>query len=130
MLLFAFEIFAMANIGKLMPLMEESIGKTTAEIDEYSPELLSFIFTPIKIIAALLFSLVIGILILVYGPFKKNLKWASIAIFTPLLFWLASATLIYKSQASAPWQIWLILLVFVIVALVLTLKEKESASLL
>lgn len=49
----------MASSGNLMPLMEESIGKTTSEINDYSPELLKFIFTPIKVISALLLSLTV-----------------------------------------------------------------------
>ncbi len=128
MLVFAFEIFTMANSGNLMPLMEDSIGKTTLEIKEYSPELLQFIFTPIKVISALLFSFTIGILVLLYGPFKKNMKWATYSIFTPLMIWLILAILIYSSQPSAPWQIWLILFVLAFIALILTLTEKNKST--
>ena len=128
MIVFAFVIFSMAGSGNLMPLMEESIGKTTTELRDYSPELLQFIFTPIKVISALLFSLSTGILILVYGPFRSNKKWATLSIFTPLMLWLILAIWIYSMQSSAPWQIWLVLLVLVAIAFVLTLTEKDKAT--
>lgn len=108
MLLYAFEVFTMAQSEKLMPLRDENIGKSTSEIKEFSPAMLKFIFTPIKIVVALLLSLSVGILILLYGPFKKNHKWASISIFTPLIIWMISAILIYKQGAAAPWQIWMV----------------------
>lgn len=126
MLLFAFEVFSTATGGKLMPLMEESIGKSTSEINAFSPVLLSFIFTLLKVIPALLFSLIMGVLILLYGPFKTDKKWASIAIFTPLIFWLISAIFIYRALEAAPWQLWLILLILVILALTLSLTDKKK----
>lgn len=126
MLLFAFEVFMMANSGRLMPLMEENIGKTTAEISNYSPELMSLMFTPIKATSALIFSLSIGILIMLYGPFRKNMKWASTSIFTILLVWLSAALLIYSSQPNAPWQVWLVLLLLVIIAFLLDLADKRK----
>ncbi len=128
MLLFAFEVFNMVNSGKLMPLMEENIGKTTAEINDYSPELLQLVFTPIKVVSALIFSFTLALLFLIYGPFKRGLKWSTISIFTPLIVWLILAILIYSSQSSAPWQIWLILLILVLIALALTLTEKKKSS--
>ncbi len=127
MLVFAFEVFTMANSGKLMPLMEENIGKTTSEINNYSSKLLQFIFTPIKVVSALIFSLTIGLLLLLYGPFKKNQKWATIAIFIPVITWLILAVWIYSSQSSAPWQIWFILLILVLIALAITLTDKKKS---
>ena len=127
MLLFAFEVFFTAAGGELMPLMEDSIGKSTSDVEQFSPALLSFIFTLLKVIPALLLSLTIGIVILIYGPFRRGRKWASIGIFTPLIIWLLSATFIYREQAAAPWQLWLVLLVFVVLALVLTLTDKRKA---
>ncbi len=126
MLLFAGEVFVMANSGKLMPLMEQNIGKTTSEIREYSPELLQFLFTPIKAVSALLFSLTIGVLLVLYGPFRKNVKWATISIFIPLIVWLILAIWIYSSQSSAPWQIWLVLLVLVLIALAVNFTDKKK----
>ena len=126
MLLFAAEIFIMANSGKLMPLMEENIGKSTSEIRQYSPELVQFLFTPIKAVSALLLSLSVVVLLVLYGPFRKNAKWANCSVFTPLIVWLISAIWIYSSQSSAPWQIWLVLLVLVLVALALTLTERSA----
>ena len=128
MLLFAGEVFMMANSGKLMPLMEENIGKTTSEINQYSPELLKFLFTPIKVVSALLLSLTTGILLMLYGPFRKNKEWATISIFTPLIVWLILAIWIYNSQTSAPWQIWLILLILVLIALTLILTERKKSK--
>lgn|SRR5690606_5391402 len=98
MLLFAGEIFPMASSGNLMPVMEQNIGKTSAELREYSPALLSVFFTSIKAVSALLFSLSVGILLLIFGPFKKRKKWASIAIFTILFVWLIPAIFIYYVQ--------------------------------
>ena len=126
MLLFAFEVFFTAANGKLMPLMEESTGKTTSEIKDFSPGLLSFIFTLMKVIPSLLFSLSIGTLILLYGPFRRKKKWATTAVFIPLTVWLISAILIYKSQVAAPWQIWLVLLILVVLALLLTVTDKKK----
>ncbi len=126
MLLFAGEVFVMANSGKLMPLMEQNIGKTTSEIREYSPELLQFLFTPIKAVSALLFSLTIGVLLVLYGPFRKNAKWATISTFIPLIVWLILAIWLYSSQSSAPWQIWLVLLVLVLIALAVNLTDKKN----
>lgn len=126
MLVFAAEVFIMANAGKLMPLMEQNIGKTTSEIHEYSPELVQFLFTPMKAVSALLLSLTVGILLVLYGPFRKNAKWARISVFTPLILWLVLAIWIYSNQASAPWQIWLVLLVLVLIALALSLTEKRA----
>lgn len=128
MLLFAVEVFFTAASGELMPLMEESTGRTTSEIKEFSPGLLSFIFTLMKIIPSLLGSLSIGILILLYGPFKRGKKWATSAIFIPLIFWLLSAILIYSQQTAAPWEIWLALLVLVALALLLTGTDKKKNS--
>ena len=128
MLVFAVEVFFTAASGKLMPLMEESTGRTASEIKEFSPGLLAFIFTLMKIIPSLLSSLSIGILILLYGPFKNGKKWATIAIFVPLIFWLLSAILIYTQQAAAPWQIWLVLLILVTIALLLTVTDKKKSS--
>lgn len=126
MLLFAFEVFFTAASGELMPLMEESTGRATSEIKSFSPALLNFILSLMKIIPALLCSLSTGILILLYGPFKRRKLWASFAVFIPLIFWLISAILIYKELAAAPWQIWLILLVLVLLALLLTVTDKKK----
>lgn len=123
MILFAFEVFSTAAGGKLLPLMENSTGRSTSEINNFSPGLLSFILTLLKVIPALLVSLNIGILILLYGPFKRHKKWAGLAIFTPLIFWLLSAIFIYKAQPEAPWQLWLVLLILVVLALILTATD-------
>lgn len=125
-LLFAFEIFMVANNGQLLPMMEESIGKTTAEVDQYSPELLQFIFTPIKVTAALLFSLNVGILLLLYFPFRKNREWAAIPLFSLLFLWLLPAIYFYSQQPGAPWQIWAGLLFLVLLALGLYLSRKKT----
>lgn len=126
MLLFAFEVFYTAAGGGFMPLMEDSIGKTSSEIKEFSPALLSFIFTLMKVIPALMVSLSTAILILLYGPYKSSKRWASFAIFFPLILWLISAIFIYKKQATAPWQIWLVLLLLVFLALLLTWTDKKQ----
>ena len=126
MLLFAFEVLYMAASGQLMPLMEESTGKTTSDINDFSPGLLSFVFTLMKVIPSLLVSLSLGVLILLYGPFKRKRKWATAAIFIPLSLWLICAILIYRAQAAAPWQLWLILLILVLFALLLTLTDKKK----
>ena len=88
MLLFAAEIFSMAGSGNLMPVMEQNIGKTTAEIKEFSPTLLSVFFTSIKAVSALLLSLSVGILLLIYGPYRKKRKGASKVIYALLIVWL------------------------------------------
>ncbi len=116
MLLFAGEIFTMASSGNLMPVMEENIGKTSADLREYSPALLSVFFTSIKAVSALLLSLSVGILILVYGLFRKGGKWASIAIFALLLFWLIPAIFIYYVQPNSPWLLWVFLLGLVLIS--------------
>jgi hypothetical protein len=126
MLLFAFQVFSTALGGEMMPLMEASVGKTTSEINSFSPALLGFIFTLMKVIPAVLLSLNVGILILLYGPFKRNKKWALFAVYFPLILWLISAIFIYKAQASAPWQLWLILLILVLLALILTITESRK----
>ena len=128
MLLFAVEIFIMASSGKLFPVMEEAIGKTTEELQEYSPGLLSLLFTPIKALAALLMSFTIGILIMIYGPFRKNRKWASVCIFTMLFGWLISAFMIYYAQPNAPFMLWIFLLVLVVIALILVLTNKTGTA--
>lgn len=127
-MLFAFEVFSTAAGEKLMPLMEESTGRTTSEIKDFSPGLLSLIFTLLKVVPALLVSLSIGILILLYGPFKSHKKWAGIAIFSPLIFWFIAAIFIYKEQPAAPWWLWLVLLLLVILALLLTVTDKKKIS--
>lgn len=126
MLLFAAEVFLMAYSQQLMPLMEESIGKTSVEIMDYSPELMSFMFTPIKAMSALLFTLSVGILIMLYGPFRKGQKWASFTIFPMLILWLTSAIVIYLGQPGAPWPVWLILLILVFIALILDYTNQKS----
>jgi hypothetical protein len=128
MLLFAFQVFATALNGEIMPLMEASVGKTTSEINSFSPALLGFIFTLMKVIPAVLLSLNVGILILLYGPFKRNKKWALFAVYVPLFVWLISAIFIYKAQASAPWQLWLILLILVLLALILTITDRTKMT--
>ena len=125
MLLFAFEVFYTATGGELMPLMEENVGHNSSEINESSPGLLSLLLTLLKVIPALLISFSVGLLILIYGPFIRNKKCAIAAIFAPLTVWLISATLIYREQAAAPWQLWLILLILVVLVLLLTLTEKK-----
>lgn len=127
MLLFSFEVFRNASSQELMPLMEESIGKTASEINDFSPALLTFIFTLMKVIPSLLFSFNIGILILLFGPFRRSKKWASAAIFIPLIVWLTSAILIYRELAAAPWQLWLVLLILVALALILTLTDNRRS---
>lgn len=128
MLLFPVEIFMMASSGKLLPVMEESIGKTSEELQEYSPGLLPLLFTPIKALAALLMSFTIGLLIMIYGPFRKNRKWASVCIFTMLFGWLISAFMIYYAQPNAPYMLWIFLLVLVVVAFILVLIDKVRTT--
>lgn len=81
MMLFAAEIFIMAGSNELFPVMEENIGKTSEEVREFSPNLIAVLFTPVKALAALLFSLSVGILILVYAPYRRGEKWAPSAFF-------------------------------------------------
>ncbi len=125
-LLFAFEIFLMANSGNLMPVMEQNIGKTSAQINEYSPSLLSVFFTSIKAVSALMLSLSLGILILVYGPFRKSRKWASIVIYAMLFVWLIPAFFIYYVQPNSPWLLWLVLLGLVLISLILEIIENKK----
>ena len=126
MLLFAGEIFTMALSGNLMPVMEQNIGKTSAELRAYSPALLSVFFTSVKAVSALLFSLSVGILMLIYGPFRRKRKWASIVIFSLLFVWLIPAVFIYYSQPNAPWMLWVALLVLVVISLVLETMENKK----
>ncbi|WP_029038031.1 hypothetical protein [Salinimicrobium xinjiangense] len=126
MLLFAGEIFWMASSGNLMPVMEQNIGKTSTELRAYSPGLLSVFFTSIKAVSALLLSISVGILILIYGPFRKQRKWASIVIYALLFVWLIPAILIYSSQPNAPWMLWVALLVLVVISLVLEILESKK----
>ncbi len=126
MLLFAGEIFTMASSGNLMPVMEQNIGKTSAELREYSPALLSVFFTSMKAVSALLFSLSLGILILIYGPFRNRKKWASITIFTMLSAWLIPAIFIYYVQPNAPWLLWVVLLVMVGISIILEILENKK----
>lgn len=128
MLLFAGEIFTMAVSGNLMPVMEQNIGKTSAELRAYSPTLLSVFFTSMKAVSALLLSLSVGVLILIYGSFRKNRKWASIVIYALLFVWLVPAILIYSSQPNAPWMLWISLLVLVLISLILELLEKKTVN--
>lgn len=125
MMLFAAEIFMMANGGELFPAMEENIGKTSEELREFSPNLIAVLFTPVKALAALLLSLCVGILILVYAPFRRGEKWATLCIFSMLFLWLVPAFFIYYAQPNAPWLLWLILLLLVCIALGLELMEKK-----
>ncbi len=125
LLLFAFEIFLMATSGNLMPVMEQNIGKSSAQIHEYSPALLSVLFTSIKAVSALLLSLSVGILILVYGPFRKSRKWASIVIFAMLFVWLIPAFFIYYVQPDSPWMLWLVILGLVLISLILEIFENK-----
>lgn len=126
LLLFAGEIFSMASSGNLMPVMEQNIGKTSAELREYSPALLSVFFTSIKAVSALLLSLCVGSLILIYGPFRKNRKWASIVLFPMLFVWLIPAILIYYVQPNAPWLLWVVLLGLVLISLILEILDKKK----
>lgn len=57
---------------------------------------------PVEVVSALLFTLAIGLLILIYGPLKQNLKWSTISVFTPLIIWLVLAIIIYSIETSAP----------------------------
>lgn len=126
MLLFAGEIFSMASSGNLMPVMEQNIGKTSAELRAYSPALLSVFFTSVKAVSALLLSLSVGTLVLIYIPFRKNRKWASTVIFTLLFVWLIPAIFIYSSQPNAPWMLWVSLLVLAVIALLLEVLENKK----
>lgn len=128
MLLLSFAVFMQANSGVLRPDIEELIGKTTEQVNDFSPGFLQLVFFTFKIMAALIFSLSIGLFILLYGPFKRNLKWSTVSIFTPLIIWLISATIIYSRQPSAPWQMWFALLILVIVAFILTLTDKNKST--
>lgn len=125
MTLFAAEIFVMANTGDLIPVMEENIGKTSNEVQEFSPGLIPMFFTPVKALAALLFSFSVGILILVYGPYRKGIRWATISIFSMLFLWLIPAMVIYYLQPNAPWPLWASLLLLVVIALLLQLTDKK-----
>lgn len=125
-LLFAVEIFMMANSGELFPVMEENIGKTSEELREFSPNLIAVLFTPVKALAALLLSLSAGILILVYGPFKKGKKWASLCIYSMLFLWLIPAAMIYYAQPNAPWLLWVVLLLLALVSLILELIDRKA----
>lgn len=126
MLLFAGEIFIMASSGNLMPVMEQNIGKTSAELREYSPALLSVFFTSIKAVSALLFSLSLGILVLIYGPFRKSRKWASLVLYAMLFVWLIPAIFIYYVQPNAPWLLWVVLLKLVLISLILELLDNKK----
>lgn len=126
MMLFAAEIFIMAGSNELFPVMEENIGKTSEEVRDFSPNLIAVLFTPVKALAALLFSLSVGILILVYAPYRRGEKWATICIFSMLFLWLVPAFLIYSAQPNAPWPLWLLLLLLACIAFGLELLAKKD----
>ncbi len=128
MIVFAFEVFLLPSSGNLIPGTEQNIGVPSVEIGESGAPLLSvFYFTSIIAVLTLLLSLSIGIVILVYGPFRKRKKWASLAIFTMLIVWLISAFLIYYIQPHAPRLLWVLLLGLVLIALILEiLKIKKK----
>lgn len=126
MLILPAQVAISAAGGEILPLMEQSIGLTTEEIREFDPALLAFMLTLLKIIAALFFSFTTALLILIYGPFRRGMRWASKAIFVPLTLWLVLAVMIYSSQPGAPWQIWAVLLGLDLVALGLTVSDKNQ----
>lgn len=127
MLLLSLALFLQASSGNLRPEIVENFEKSTGQVIDYSPATQHGFFA-MKWISSLIFSLSIGLLIVLYEPFKRNLKWASVSIFTPLMLFLISTTWIVSIYPPAPWQMFLALLILVVIALMLTLSEKNRST--
>lgn len=107
--------------GALLPPMEELIGMTTQELNNFNPKVFKFFLRPLSMVAALLFTLSISIFMLTKGPFKKQDPWARNVIFTMLAIYLALAEIIALSTFPVgPWPVFSLCIILAIISFIIS----------
>ena len=130
MLLFALGLFfAVVVRGKLLPNMEFIIGMTSAEIRQTSPGLLKFILVFLSVVSALMFSLGVGMTMLIWGPFNRRDPEARRIVFTTLGTFLLFAEIIsFSVFPYSPWPIWSLCLILGMIAYFKSQPASASQS--
>lgn len=126
MILFAFDLSRAGYSEKLLPVMEETIGKTTQQLNESNPNLLTVFFTVLKVNAALFLSFAVALIIAISSPFRKGKTWSIPVIFIPIGIWLILAVVIYLPIPKSPLFIWIIAGVLTIIAFILSFGGNKD----
>jgi hypothetical protein len=128
MILFAFDLFKAGYTQKLLPIMKQTIGRTTEQIKESNPNLLNVFFTVLKVNGALFVSFAVGLIMTISMPFRQEKEWSVPVIFVSLGIWLALAIVIYFPIPNSPLFIWVIAAILTAIAFILSVTVKDKGK--
>ena len=120
-------LFGVVARWTLLPPMEDLLGMTTAQLNEVSPKIVTFMMRPFAMIAALCFGVAIGVFRLVNGPLKEAEPWARATVFTILgICVLGATTVTLTAYPVGPWPAWLLCTILLVIAFVLSRRRATD----
>gem|GEM_PF-3864170 len=126
MTILVFEPLSISSGTDMTPYVATSDTVLTANFEVVNFNFLVPIFTPIKIVSALVACFSILLIVLTYGLYGKVLSKSYFSTYIPLTVWALSFIVIYFNQPNAPWQVWIGLFALCFSAYVLTILDENE----